>query len=461
MGKSPEAHPPRRPPEAGAKELSVQTRHTRRFVGVATALALTLILGAASIAVADDDTIPSQAQVDAAKAAATDKARDVAGVQADLVLANQRLQAASIAAAKAGEAYNGAVYRLEQARREATAARARAATANADVARQQQAYGDALATSYAVAPQLTTMAAMMDADGVTGVMERLNALSSAEDAMNSQYDQFRATSTLATIAQAQAKAAQEKAAALETEMQQARDAAAAAADAAAAEARTVTDQKQQLISELAHLQHVSVQIAQQRQSALEARAAAAAQAAAEQAAQEAAQQAAEQAAQEAAQQAAEQAAQQQHDGDNNGNDNNDNNGNAPSPEPSAPPAPSGSAVDRAISFAKDQLGEPYVWGATGPDSWDCSGLTMRSWEAGGISLPHYSVAQYDESTPIAPSDLRPGDLVFWGDSNDSSSIYHVAMYIGDGQIIQAPRTGRDVEIVSMYYWIPPNFYARP
>ena len=436
----------------------MQTRHTRRFVGVATALALTLILGAASIAVADDDdTIPSQAQVDAAKAAATDKARDVAGVQADLVLANQRLQQASIAAAKAGEAYNGAVYRLEQARREAAAAQARAATANADVARQQQAYGDALATSYAVAPQLTTMAAMMDADGVTGVLERLNALSSAEDAMNSQYDQFRATSTLATIAQAQAKAAQEKAAALETEMQQARDAAAAAADAAAAEARTVTDQKQELIAELAHLQHVSVQIAQQRQSALEAQAAAAAQAAAEQAAQEAAEQAAQQAAQEAAQQAAEQAAQQEHDADNSGNDNGDNTTH----EPPAPPAPSGSGVDRAINFAKDQLGEPYVWGATGPDSWDCSGLTMRSWEAGGISLPHYSVAQYDASTPIAPSDLRPGDLVFWGDSNDSSSIYHVAMYIGDGQIIQAPRTGRDVEIVSMYYWIPPNFYARP
>lgn len=441
----------------------MRTRPTPRFAGVATALALTLICGAASVAVADGDTIPSQAQVDAAKQAATDKAGDVAGIQAQLVLANQRLQQASIDAAKAGEAYNGAVYRLEQARAEAAAAQTRARAANADVTRQQRAYGDALATSYAVAPQLTTMAAIMDADGVTGVMERYNALSSAEDAMNSQYDTFRATSTLATIAQTQAQQAEEKAAALETEMEQARDAAAAAADSAAAEARTVADQKQQLVTELAHLQHVSVQIAQQRQSALEARAAAAAaaaaQAAAEQAAQEAAEQAAHEAAQQAAQQAADEAAQQDDDSDNNGSD---NGGDGQStPETPEPPSPSGSAVDRAIAFAKDQLGEPYVWGATGPDSWDCSGLTMRSWEAGGISLPHYSVAQYDASTPIAPSDLRPGDLVFWGDSNDPNSIYHVAMYLGDGQIIQAPRTGRDVEIVSMYYWIPPNFYARP
>ncbi len=86
---------------------------------------------------------------------------------------------------------------------------------------------------------------------------------------------------------------------------------------------------------------------------------------------------------------------------------------------------------------------------------------MGAWQAGGKYLPHYSVAQYDESTPISPSDLEPGDLVFWGDSGDPSSIYHVALYSGDGMIIQAPRTGRDVEEVSMYYWIPPNFYARP
>jgi cell wall-associated NlpC family hydrolase len=86
---------------------------------------------------------------------------------------------------------------------------------------------------------------------------------------------------------------------------------------------------------------------------------------------------------------------------------------------------------------------------------------MGSWRAGGISLPHYSVAQYEQSTPISFGELRPGDLVFWGSSDAASSIYHVALYIGGGQIIQAPRTGVPVEVSSIYDWTLPNFYARP
>ena len=71
------------------------------------------------------------------------------------------------------------------------------------------------------------------------------------------------------------------------------------------------------------------------------------------------------------------------------------------------------------------------------------------------------MAQYEQSTPISASQLRPGDLVFWGSSNDPGSIYHVALYIGGGQIIHAPRTGVPVTEASLYYWIAPNFYARP
>ena len=85
---------------------------------------------------------------------------------------------------------------------------------------------------------------------------------------------------------------------------------------------------------------------------------------------------------------------------------------------------------------------------------------MMAWKAGGKSLPHYSVAQYQQSTPISLGELQPGDLLFWGSSGKSSSIYHVALYVGDGQMIHAPRPGRDVEQVSMYYWITPNFFAR-
>ncbi|MFC6343702.1 C40 family peptidase, partial [Nocardioides hankookensis] len=128
--------------------------------------------------------------------------------------------------------------------------------------------------------------------------------------------------------------------------------------------------------------------------------------------------------------------------------------------PAATPAPK-SGAQAAIAFARAQIGEPYQWGAAGPDEWDCSGLTAGAWGAGGTYLPHYSVAQYEQSTPISASQLQPGDLVFWGSSSDPGSIYHVALYIGGGRIIQAPRTGRPVEEVSMYYWTAPNFFARP
>jgi cell wall-associated NlpC family hydrolase len=85
---------------------------------------------------------------------------------------------------------------------------------------------------------------------------------------------------------------------------------------------------------------------------------------------------------------------------------------------------------------------------------------MGAWGSAGRSLPHYSVAQYYAGVPISVSQLRPGDLVFWSTNGTPGGIHHVAMYIGGGQIIQAPRTGRSVEIDSMYYWIPPDFFVR-
>lgn len=84
---------------------------------------------------------------------------------------------------------------------------------------------------------------------------------------------------------------------------------------------------------------------------------------------------------------------------------------------------------------------------------------LMAWRAGGKSLPRTSAMQYGATTPVSRSQLQPGDLMFWGSS--PGSIHHVAMYLGGGQIIQAPRTGRDVEIVGIDYWIPPNFFGRP
>jgi cell wall-associated NlpC family hydrolase len=120
---------------------------------------------------------------------------------------------------------------------------------------------------------------------------------------------------------------------------------------------------------------------------------------------------------------------------------------APAPAAAAPsaPPPVGSGAGGAVGAAESRVGDPYVWGAAGPDSFDCSGLVMWAYEQVGISLPHYSGAQYDDMTHIPMSDLQPGDVVFFSDPGQ-----HEAMYVGNGNIVEAPYTGADVRIVPMY-----------
>ena len=104
----------------------------------------------------------------------------------------------------------------------------------------------------------------------------------------------------------------------------------------------------------------------------------------------------------------------------------------------------------------------YLWGGTGPHRWDCSGLTQAAWAKAGVYLPHYSVAQYEQVRHIDEDELRPGDLIFWStDPDDPGTIHHVAMYIGDGRMVHAPRSGKPVQIDSVYYWEPPDFFGRP
>ena len=101
-----------------------------------------------------------------------------------------------------------------------------------------------------------------------------------------------------------------------------------------------------------------------------------------------------------------------------------------------------------IAFARAQLGEPYKWAGAGPDVWDCSGLTMVAWAQAGVRLSHFAQAQYSQTRRVAIADLAPGDLVFFGTS--TSNITHVGLYIGGGQMINAPRTGDVVKIASIY-----------
>ncbi|MEU4714615.1 NlpC/P60 family protein [Micromonospora purpureochromogenes] len=115
---------------------------------------------------------------------------------------------------------------------------------------------------------------------------------------------------------------------------------------------------------------------------------------------------------------------------------------APSPRPAARSAPDAPAVAGsagvAVRYAYGAIGKPYVWGADGPGGYDCSGLTSAAWRAAGRSLPHNTRMQWGVVTHIGRGDLRPGDLVFY------SGLGHMALYVGGGQIIDAPSAGRNV-----------------
>ncbi|MBW3576696.1 MAG: C40 family peptidase [Actinobacteria bacterium] len=110
-------------------------------------------------------------------------------------------------------------------------------------------------------------------------------------------------------------------------------------------------------------------------------------------------------------------------------------------EPPQPPPSAGDGAQTAVDAARSQVGKPYRWGAEGPDAYDCSGLTKWAWAKAGVSLPHSSRMQFEVTARVPRSDLRPGDLMFFG-----SPIHHVALYIGDGKVVEAPYSGERVRI---------------
>jgi cell wall-associated NlpC family hydrolase len=113
--------------------------------------------------------------------------------------------------------------------------------------------------------------------------------------------------------------------------------------------------------------------------------------------------------------------------------------------------PPNSVAAAAIAAARSRLGVPYVWGATGPDSFDCSGLTQWSYAHAGITLPRTAAEQWFSGPHPSLSQLEPGDLLFYAyDLNDPESIHHVTMYLGNGLMIAAPQTGENVQIQPVY-----------
>jgi cell wall-associated NlpC family hydrolase len=437
---------------------------TRLALAAATTLAVTLPLAGVASAAPEPKPTPSQAKVDRAKADVEAKKLSVAQLEAALAAATARMETASTAAEAAAERYNGAMWELDVAREHSRQAKARAHRAKADVEGQRAGIMTLVTESYQNGTELNAATALISDEGPSGLMNRYAVVQSAGDSMEARYDRFRTSLARAKLYAGRAAKAETRQTELAAEAKTLAAAAGQAAAAAGAAASQIAGQKQQLVQALAEAQNISVDLARERQAGLERIAKQKAAAAAR--AKEAAEQARLKKAAAEARKKAAAAKPEPASPDSSGPGESDEPlaitpAPVAAPPPVAHPAPNQSvAVRRAIAYAKQQLGRPYQWGAVGPSTFDCSGLTMRAWGAGGKSLPHYSVAQFYQSTRVSMADAKPGDLLFWSNNGSPSGIHHVALYLGGGQFLEAPHTGAYVRYNSIYSWYP-DFVARP
>jgi len=386
-----------------------QVKTARRTACAAVCLAL-LVSGVGGASA--KPVYPSQNQVNQAQRAVQQDKLAVAPKQAQFDAAQRQLAALVRRSQIAAEQYDAATVRLRCAQLAAQAAAVRVLMAQRQLAEARSDVGRLAAAAYRDGNGLGSVSLVLSADGpeqfVTGAQmlkhEGTDLKATLQAAEQARQD--------AQVAQTTADAAVRTRVAAQAQVAQAASVAKAAVAAQQGQLAAVSAKRDALLTQLAAAQRVSVQLERQRQQGL---------------------------ADEAAQRAAQASARRY-----------------------SPVGYNGSAADRALAFAHAQLGKPYVWGATGPGSFDCSGLTMRAWASAGVYLPHFAALQYQASHAIGYGDLRPGDLLFWAtDAGDSNTIYHEAIYLGNQKMIQAPRSGENVEISPMWMWGAVQFFARP
>ncbi|MFD0383853.1 C40 family peptidase [Streptomyces stramineus] len=124
-----------------------------------------------------------------------------------------------------------------------------------------------------------------------------------------------------------------------------------------------------------------------------------------------------------------------------------------------PEAAPGRDLEPAVAYALAQVGDAYALGGNGPRRWDCSGLVQQAYRKAGVRLPRIAADQYRATAPVKRGSLRRGDLVFWTSNGRVSGIHHVAVYLGGGRYVEAPRPGKKVRISTFSHYSP-NLYGR-
>ena len=395
---------------------------------------------------------PSEEEIAVAQAAEEAAKMSVAQIEVKLAEVNASAATAMQNAQIAGEDLNEASIALNEA-----TATANQASADADAAEaafqegKQQIASVAQAAYRGGGGTLDALAPYFDSDGLRSVETKQAGISSFSSSAEAKMQNVAALEQVAKVTRDAANTALANQKAATDEVQKRTDAANQAATAAQNESARVAAQRGAYVQELATKQNTTVELINEREAALEAERQEAARIAAEQAAAAAeAQRQADAAA--AAERAAAADASSSYDDD--GDD--DYSYSAPSysyEEPSySAPSYSGGGADTAIATAKSYLGVPYVWGGESYGGVDCSGLTMLAWESAGVDLPHLSRAQYSYGTHVPIGSMEAGDLIFWSSNGTQSGIYHVAIYLGGGQMIEAPTFGVPVRITGVYSW---------
>jgi cell wall-associated NlpC family hydrolase len=410
---------------------------------MATGAVIAVVLAAAPAYA--DRVYPSAEQVQRAQTAVTTAASRVEVLDAQLGALRAHLAEVQDLASAAAEAANGARLAAEKAATEATEARSAARTARTAADDSALALSRYAAGVYEQTSTLGELGVFLDDGGPQAVLDRASGIEAVGTEQDRVLREAQSTSLLATTLERAADEAQARALAAAKVAQDASAAAQAQLAAAQTEADRVAAEQTAVTAEVAALRRTSVALEQRRQMGLAAD----------------------------EQQRRERLERERVERERLDRIRREQEAHKPKPKPTTPsptstapspaptddptptptqtpdPPPVKGGVGSVLAYARAQLGKPYVWAAAGPNTFDCSGLTMMAWRQAGVHLSHYTGAQWNETSRVPLDALRPGDLVFYGSSGASS--FHVGLYIGGGQMIHAPHPGDVVKISSIYY----------
>ena len=418
-----------------------------------------------------------QSDIDRSKASERSTSTSIASLEAQLAQESSNLEDAQIKAQVANEDYLTAVDELNTATKDAQTAQTNADAAASSTATARSDLGSIVVQTYQESGNpLDPLTPYLTSESLADLADADVALTRAGEKNNAKVQNVEALEAVATSMQTIADQKVTAKEAAKTSAATAKSDAEAAANDAQNAVTTTRTNRQNLIVQLAAQRNTTVeletkyqnQVEAERKAREEAAAQAAAKAASEKAAADLAQKQAEQAAaqpQESAPAPQEQSSQPSPSPQSSAQEPATTSqpepeaaeeeeaapAPAPAPEPAPAPAHSGSAASTAINAAMGYLGTPYVWAGESAAGLDCSGLTMVSYAAAGVELTHSSRVQYGEGSLVPLDAAQPGDLVFWSSDGSQSGIYHVAIYLGDDTMIEAPTFGMTVRVTSMRY----------